>query len=414
MQIALPSARQGIHAPDTSFLIYSKKLQTIASSEKSRLALNDTLQVETIPVELADRSYDILVGKNQAPNFGKFLRSKGIRGDVMVFTSPRIGKLYFNQLSQSLQEGGFDRVVRHNIPDGEENKNWKQYNNCLVALMKSFPESGAVPTIINLGGGVVGDIGGFAAATFRRGVPYIQVPTTLLGDVDCGVGGKVGVNFKNVKNIIGTYYQPILVFSDLAYLDTLSAREIRSGTAEVIKYGAVCSDRLFKYLEQNIEKLISLDTVVLNHVVKTCYHIKADVVKKDEEDNKGVRIVLNFGHTVGHALEMAANYKLTHGEAISVGMIAATRIALKLGKCDEDAYKRLRTLIKRAGLPTFISPKLKINVKGLLETMRRDKKAVGGKNRFVLPTKIGDWCKQDNISESLITEVVESCFADKE
>ena len=330
----------------------------------------------------------------------------------MVFTSPRIGNLYYEELKQSLLRNGFTRVERHDIPDGEKNKNWTQYSKCLDALMEKFPESGAVPTVINLGGGVVGDLGGFAAGTYRRGVSYIQVPTTLLGDVDCGVGGKVGINFNNVKNIIGMFHQPRLVFSDLSLLETLDPREIRSGVAEVIKYGAVCSRPLFEYLEENIEKLVDLNPVVLRQVVNRCFKIKAEVVKQDEEDNKDVRIVLNFGHTVGHALEMEANYKMTHGEAISVGMMAATRIAIRLNKCDKSVHDRLEALIKRAGLPVSVPSKLKINVKNLLETMRHDKKAINGTNRFVLPTAIGKWCKQEKVSELLISEVVKTCFVE--
>ncbi len=330
----------------------------------------------------------------------------------MVFTSPRIGGLYFDRVQRSLREAGFTRIVRHDIRDGEKNKNFTEFQKCLDSLTKSFPESGDIPTVINLGGGVVGDLGGFAAGTFRRGIPYVQVPTTLLGDVDCGVGGKVGVNFDKVKNLIGMFHQPLLVFSDLSLLKTLDVREVRSGVAEVIKYGMVCSYSLFEYLEKNIEKLVSLDPVVLRHVVNTCFRLKAEVVEQDEEDNKGVRIVLNFGHTVGHALEMEAKYKMTHGEAISIGMLAASRIAIRLNKCDKSAYDRLHSLMKRAGLPTSIPQKLKINMPSLLETMRHDKKAVAGTNRFVLPTTIGKWCKQDGIKETIISEAVRTCFAD--
>jgi 3-dehydroquinate synthase len=229
--------------------------------------------------------------------------------------------------------------------------------------------------------------------------------------VDCGVGGKVGYNLNHVKNIIGMYHQPLLVFSDLSLLNTLALREVRSGVAEVIKYGVVCSRSLFEYLEHNIEKLVALDPTVLKEVVSRCFKIKAEVVEQDEEDNKGVRIVLNFGHTVGHALEMEANYKMTHGEAISVGMIAATKIAIKLNKCDETVHSRLQSLFERAGLPVSVPSRLKIDVHSLLETMRHDKKAVNGTNRFVLPTAIGKWCKQDGIKESLISDVVKTCFA---
>ena len=386
---------------------------TVASEKRVHTSANqpELGGADRITVHLGNRSYDIVIFENAVKGFGKLLRERGISGEVMIFTSPRIGDLYFEMVQQSLRSAGFTRIVRHDIPDGEKNKNWKEYSNCLDALMKHFPESGEIPIVINLGGGVVGDIGGFAAGTFRRGIPYIQVPTTLLGDVDCGVGGKVGINFNHVKNIIGMFHQPLMVFSDLSFLKTLDPREVRSGVAEVIKYGAVCSRELFEYLEDNIEKLVALEPAVLRNVVNRCYRIKAEVVEQDEEDNKGVRIVLNFGHTVGHALEMEAKYRMTHGEAISVGMIAATKIALRLNKCDQTVLDRLQALINRAGLPVSIPPKQKINITSLLETMKHDKKAVEGTNRFVLPTAIGKWCKHDKVSESLIAEVVKTCFA---
>lgn len=366
---------------------------------------------DCIPVDLGKRSYDILIFRDKLKDFGLLLHQRGFSGEVMVFTSPRVGNLYYATLEKSLVSAGFSRVVRHDIPDGEQNKNFQEYNNCLGALSRNFPESGVVPTVINLGGGVVGDLGGFAAGTYRRGIPYIQVPTTVLGDVDCGVGGKVGINFNHVKNIIGMYHQPSLVFADLELLKTLDPREIRSGTAEVIKYGAIVSRSLFEYLEKNIEKMVDLNPVVLREVVNRCFKIKAEVVKQDEQDNKGVRIVLNFGHTVGHALEMEARYQMTHGEAISIGMIAATQIAIRLKKCDQNVLSRLKSLIERAGLPICVPSYLKIDVDSLLETMRHDKKAVEGTNRFVLPTGLGKWCKYDGVPESLISEVVKTCFA---
>jgi 3-dehydroquinate synthase len=190
-----------------------------------------------------------------------------------------------------------------------------------------------------LGGGVVGDLGGFAAAVFRRGVPFVQIPTTLLAAVDSSVGGKVAVNFGGVKNIMGAFNQPRLVFCDLALLKSLSPREIRSGASEVIKYGAVCSRALFEMLERGaLEMLLALDPETLTDVVAQCVRLKAEVVQRDEFDKKGIRNVLNFGHTIGHALELSADYALTHGEAISIGMVAATRLALALGKCDQSFF----------------------------------------------------------------------------
>ncbi len=400
-------------ARDVNLILTRPKMQTTTSTDEIVNMSRKTLETDDdrITVKLDKRSYDILICQHRLRHFGKLLRDRGVSGDVMVFTSPTIGDLHFKALEESLRSGGFDRIVRHDIPDGEKNKNFRQYNACLEALTEEFPESGEVPTVINLGGGVVGDLGGFAAATFRRGVPYIQVPTTLLGDVDCGVGGKVAINFGDAKNLVGTFYQPKLVFTELSFLKTLDKRQIRSGVAEVIKYGTVCSRSLFEYLEKNIEKLIAIDPPVLRHVVQTCYKLKAEVVEQDEEDNKGVRIVLNFGHTVGHALEMQARYELTHGEAISVGMLAAVQIAIKLNACGEEVYTRLRSLIQRAGLPVSIPAKLKIRVEDLIATMKRDKKAVGGMNRFVSPQGIGGFCKRDGVKEHIIAEVLKSLSA---
>jgi len=366
---------------------------------------------QRITVNLQKRAYDILVSFDWLKELGRTFREKKIGDkDVFVFTSPRIGKLYYDRVKKSLIEAGFTRVARHDIPDGEKNKNLEEYKACLDALMRNFPDPSTAPLVINLGGGVVGDIGGFAAGSFRRGIPYVQVPTTLLGCVDCGVGGKVGVNHHNVKNIIGMFYQPKLVFADLELLKTLSQREIRSGVAEVIKYGVVCNGSFFEFLEKNISKLISLDKDVLTHVVAECYRIKSKIVEEDELDNRNKRIVLNFGHTVGHALEMAVEPRMTHGEAISVGMIGATRLGVKLGTCSQDIYDRVRNLIKLAGLPTS-ARKYKPNLDQVMESIKYDKKSVNGSLRFVLPTAIGTWREYDLADEKLVREIVTSCLS---
>jgi 3-dehydroquinate synthase len=355
------------------------------------------------------QAYDILVSYDWLDELGRKIKNFGSSGDVMVFTSPRIGGLYFEKIKSSLCAAGFSKIARHDIPDGEENKSFSQYEKCLRALDAHFPDTGSVPIVINLGGGVVSDIGGYAAATFNRGIPYVQVPTTLLGCVDCGIGGKVGVNYRGTKNKIGAFYQPKLVFADLSLLKTLDQREIRSGTAEVIKYGAVCSRPLFEFLEKNIGKLLALNPVVLKKVVADSYLIKARIVEKDERDSNGLRMVLNFGHTVGHALEMAADYRMTHGEAISIGMIAASRIAVELKTCKPAVYERLRALIKRAGLPVSAHGQ-KINLDRVMKNMAKDKKFTAGQNCFVLPTKIGGWVARKNIDQQLIVDVVGNCL----
>jgi 3-dehydroquinate synthase len=373
----------------------------------TRMGTQETMK--RIRVHLDKRSYDILVSYGWLDKLGQKLKSWGLSGDAMVFTSPRIGGLYFDKLAASLRAAGFNQVVRHDIPDGEKNKNHAQYMRCINTLSSNFPDPGAVPIVVNLGGGVVGDIGGYAAANFNRGIPYVQVPTSLLGCVDCGVGGKVGINYDGVKNKIGSFYQPRLVFADLALLETLDAREIRSGTAEVIKYGMVCSKPLFEYLEKNIEKLLALDSAVLTKVVADSYHIKARIVEKDERDNNGLRMVLNFGHTIGHAIEMAATYRMTHGEAISVGMIAASRMAVELNVCKVVLHDRLRSLIERAGLPTSARGQ-RVSLERVMKNMAKDKKFADGKNCFILPSGVGKWVARTGVDNHLIVEVVRDCL----
>ena len=308
----------------------------------------------------------------------------------------------------SLESAGFRRVVKHEIPASEEGKNWEEFSGACAALLENFPDAGSIPLVFLLGGGVVGDLGGFAAAVFRRGVPFVQLPTTLLAAVDSSVGGKVAVNFGGVKNIMGAFSQPRLVFCDLALLRSLSAREIRSGTSEVIKYGAVCSRELFEQLESgDLEKLIALEPPALQDIVAQCIRLKARVVEQDEFDKKGIRNVLNFGHTIGHALELSADYSLTHGEAISIGMVAATRLAIALGKCDQTFFDRLFSLLVRAGLPTTYpdAPGLFDRV---LRAMQLDKKFRDGKNLFVLPTGAGSWEQQENVPWPLVHDALRS------
>jgi 3-dehydroquinate synthase len=361
----------------------------------------------SIDVQLPNRGYKIWVSNRWLHEVGNLIRSVpslGSHKEVMVFTSPTIGGLYYDTLRHALEQAGFTRIHRHDIPDGERHKNFHEYGKCLSALADTFRDPTMLPLVVNLGGGVVGDIGGFAAATFRRGVPYIQVPTTLLGVVDCGIGGKVDINFGGYKNLIGQFYQPKLVFADLSLLKTLEARQIRSGVAEVIKYGVVCSKDLFEFLEGAIEGLLDLNPEILMRVTTECYGIKAKVVEQDETDSKNIRIVLNFGHTIGHALETASDFAMTHGEAISVGMIAATRLAVHLGICAENVNKRVVSLIERAGLPRSAT-EYRLNPDDIISRVKHDKKFVNGTSLFVLPTSIGSWCKKEGIEENLIKEV---------
>jgi len=365
-----------------------------------------------ITVELGPRSYPVIIASGMLSALGDTLRNEGLKQkNAFVITNPQVGGHYFQQLSDALTQSGFERVVRHDIPASEEGKNWGEFSQTCETLLKAFPDTGSIPLVFLMGGGVVGDLGGFAAAVFRRGVPFVQIPTSLLAAVDSSVGGKVAVNFGGVKNIMGVLNQPRLVFCDLAMLTTLSDRELRSGMAEVIKYGVVCSRSLFEQLEAgDLEKMLQRDTDVLADVVAQCVQLKADVVQQDEFDKLGIRNVLNFGHTIGHAIELSADYSLTHGEAISIGMIAAMQIAVELKTCDENFQQRLEKLFVRAQLPRNFSGNKNLFEK-ILAAMQMDKKFRDGKNLFVLPTEIGSWSPREDVPWPLIHQALRAVLA---
>ncbi len=362
-----------------------------------------------VDVDLGARSYPVLSGTGCLPQLGATLRTHGLaHTNAFVLTNSVVAALYFSVVERSLAEVGFERVVLHEIPATEEGKNWDVFSETCAALLHHFPDAGASPLVILLGGGVVGDLGGFAAAVYRRGVPFVQVPTTLLAAVDSSVGGKVAVNFGGVKNIMGAFSQPRLVLCDLATLSTLPARELRSGTAEVIKYGAVCCGTMFSDLEAGLlEKLLAQEPAALVDVVTRCVRLKAAVVERDEFDKLGIRNVLNFGHTIGHALELSAEYALTHGEAIAIGMVAATRLALRLGLCDVTFSARLEALLKRAGLPLSYPghPEL---FEPMARALQLDKKFQRGKNVFVLPLAPGSWRQVEDVPWTLVHEIMRS------
>jgi 3-dehydroquinate synthase len=365
------------------------------------------MKTHRIDVDLGPRSYPVVLGSGLLDGLGAILREHGLpQTNAFVLTNALVGGHYFGRLETALASAGFARVVRREIPASEEGKSWDEFSSACAALLKNFPDTGAIPLVLLLGGGVVGDLGGFAAGVFRRGVPFVQLPTTLLAAVDSSVGGKVAVNFGGVKNIMGIFNQPRLVVCDLDLLRTLDPREVRSGTSEVIKYGAVCSRTLFEQLEAgDLERLLALDPVALTGIVAQCVTLKARVVEQDEFDKKGIRNVLNFGHTIGHALELSADYALTHGEAIAIGMLAATRLALALGVCEQDFHSRLQALIERAGLPQFFpaAPEL---FDRIVRALQMDKKFRDGKNLFVLPTGVGTWRQVQDVDWSLVNDAV--------
>ncbi len=363
--------------------------------------------MEKLTVHTPSRVYDILFGHDILDRLGAELAGRGLadeRRPVAVLTSPRIGGHYFDAVRLSLEKQGVAKVGRCDIPDGEEHKNLKEYGRVLEWLSVFTREAGTAPLVITLGGGVVGDLGGFAAHTFKRGVPFVQVTTTLLGAVDCSVGGKTAVNLPAGKNLVGAFHQPSLVMADLNCLKTLPESEIRSGMAEAIKYGAALDSGLFEILERNMSRIMQLDKELLVSVVTRCCGIKARVVSEDEHDDRGVRVSLNFGHTLGHAIESVGAYALTHGECVAIGMRAAAMLSERLGLCDAGVAERLRALILSAGLPVECR-KLGLEPDEVLAVMKQDKKWVQGGGRFVLLTGIGSWKDVQGVDMEPVREI---------
>ncbi len=339
-----------------------------------------------VRVNLGDRSYDIEIDAHLG-QAGNALRDLGFGPKMALVTNPTVKKLHSKPLIDGLKAAGF-LVMSIEVPDGEQYKNLDWANAIYTALLtNSFDRKSS---LVALGGGVIGDLTGFAAATYMRGIPFVQVPTTLLAMVDSSVGGKTGVNHPMGKNMIGAFYQPKKVLMDLNVLKTLPREEFLSGMAEVIKYGVIRDADFFDYLEKNREKILQLDPEALAHIIQRSCEIKADVVSRDEREG-GLRAILNFGHTVGHAIETAENYTMRHGEAIAIGMVYASRLSRKAGLCDASMPDRVEQLIRGYGLPAELAAlKRKPSVTELMDTMQVDKKAEGGKVKFVLPKKIGE------------------------
>jgi 3-dehydroquinate synthase len=358
--------------------------------------------METVHVELGARSYEVLVDFDFLSDLGETLRKRKLaRDNVAVFTSPTIGEHYYETVEDGLLDAGIEHVGRWDIPDGEDNKTLDSFVHAVRWLAQFAPDPSIKPLVVTLGGGVVGDLGGFAAACFRRGVDFVQAPTTLLAAVDSSVGGKTAVNLPEGKNLVGAFHQPRLVFADLGTLRTLPEREILSGVAEIIKHGAALDADLFQYLEESIEDVVGLDPAALLRVVPTNIALKAEVVSRDEREQGGVRICLNFGHTLGHAMERAARGELTHGEAVAVGMIAAARMSVELDLCADEVLTRLEDLIGRAGLPVRAAG---LDVDDVMDYMAHDKKFVTGANRFILLTDIGQWISREGVDEELVRD----------
>jgi 3-dehydroquinate synthase len=328
----------------------------------------------------------IKIGRGLLEDIGRECGRCLLGGRCAIISDANVAPRFGRTVKESLARAGFDAQLIV-VPAGEKSKSLKSVQKCYDQLAAHRLERKSF--IIALGGGVVGDLAGFVAATYLRGIPFVQVPTTLLAQVDSSVGGKVGVNLKAGKNLVGAFHQPRLVLCDLDTLRTLPVREYRAGLAEVIKYGIIYDAGLFEKLERDMDNLLKREEKTLAGVIACCCEIKAEVVAQDETES-GLRAILNFGHTIGHALEAISHYgKYLHGEAISIGQVAAARISAELSGLAEREVERITDLFRRAGLPTHAEFKSAQREK-LFAAMKLDKKVSGGEIKFVLARQIGE------------------------
>ena len=362
---------------------------------------------ETVHIDLGDRSYPIVISggaMTQAETFAVCPKASL----ALVVSNVTVAPLYAERLKAQLLQR-YARVEVLQLPDGEEHKNWQTLQTVFDTLLQNGADRKTV--LFALGGGVVGDMTGFSAASYMRGVPFVQVPTTLLSQVDSSVGGKTGINHPLGKNMIGAFYQPQLVVCDLDTLDTLPVRELSAGLAEVIKYGPIADMDLFAWLENNIDALMVRDKTALAFAVRRSCEIKADVVSKDEKE-ADLRAILNFGHTFGHAIEAGMGYGVwLHGEGVAAGMVMAAELSLRLGLVDSTFVQRLRRLIERAGLPVRGAViDAQDNAGRYLELMRHDKKSQAGAIRFVLIDGPGKAIVRE-APDAMVREVIDACCA---
>lgn len=360
-----------------------------------------------IRVNLERLSYDIAIAPGSLEKLGELIAPLELGQKVLIVSNPEIFQYYGQQAIASLEKSGFE-VASTTLPPGEPHKTPETLQKVYdIALEHRLERSS---TMIALGGGIIGDMTGFAAATWLRGINVVQVPTTLLAMVDASIGGKTGVNHPRGKNLIGAFHQPRKVIIDPLVLKTLPEREFRAGMAEVIKYGVIWDAELFTHLEQaqRLDQMHSIEPSLLQEILQRSCQSKAEVVSKDEKE-MGLRAILNYGHTIGHAVESLTGYTtVLHGEAVGIGMVAAGGIAVKLGLWDEDCDRRQLALIQKAGLPTKLPTGLKIDE--ILASLQTDKKVKNKKVRFILPTAIGAVTITDQVPSEVIREVLRGMF----
>ena len=352
-------------------------------------------------VALAERSYDVEIGSGNLETISAFLRQRTTSQHAVLITDDNVDGLYADRLGDALTEEAWDVHVLV-VNSGEQSKAASVANELWETMLEEGTDRQSV--VVAVGGGVVGDLAGFVAATFARGLGFFQVPTTLLAQVDSSVGGKVGINLPGAKNMVGAFWQPQGVLIDVDVLKSLPEREYSAGLAEVVKYGVILDEEFFAYLEEHVDAINSQDATVMRYIVEQCCRLKAHVVENDERETSGLRAILNYGHTYAHAFEAAGKYgDMLHGEAVSRGMVCAAKLALQMGRIDEEFVDRQQRLLASLHLPTtppdYDSDKL-------VSLMYHDKKVDDGQLRFVLPTRLGHVelvkdVRTDDVIESL-------------
>jgi len=356
--------------------------------------------MQPLNVTLGERSYPIHIGAGLLDDARLYAPLAGA-GKVAVVTNATVAPLYLERVARAIEQAGMPRPVSIEVEDGEQAKSWGSLDRVFDALLAA--RCGRDSVIVALGGGVVGDLAGFAAAVYQRGVPYMQVPTTLLAQVDSSVGGKTAINHARGKNMIGAFHQPLAVIADVATLDTLPDRELRAGLAEVIKHGFILDQEFVVWLEANTARLLSRDRPALQHAVRRSCELKARVVAADERES-GLRAILNFGHTFGHAIEAGMGYgEWLHGEAVASGMVIAAELSVRTGTLPRQEADRVKALLARAGLPVQ-APGLAVD--RYLELMQVDKKNAGGRARFVLLEALGRAVLRGDVDTRLVRESI--------
>lgn len=403
--VIIDSGKQGVR-----FLVQKLINKLISTDFNTIMQKNPGNTIQTVAVDftpsLEKRSYPIHIGYGilqQVDLIASCLPQKR----VAIVSNTTVAPLYLNKLRIRLEEKGVSSVPII-LPDGEAYKNWETLNLIFDALLENHCERNTA--ILALGGGVVGDLAGFAAATYLRGVPFIQIPTTLLAQVDSSVGGKTGINHPLGKNMIGAFYQPRMVLTDSATLNTLPDRELRAGLAEIIKYGLIRDPAFFEWLEQNMHRLLARDPVILNEAIQRSCENKAEIVAADEKE-KGIRALLNLGHTFGHAIENGMGYGVwLHGEAVAAGTVMAAELSRRMKLISEADVQRIRRILLQAELPV-VAPKMQ--VEKYLQLMTLDKKVEAGKSRFIVLNRIGEAVMRADIAPAILNETILACMSNE-